>query len=219
MIHKLQYISGGKHPVDHIRNIKQACAAGVKWIQLRLKNINNANYLAYAMEARMITKQYGAILIINDNFSVANSCGADGIHVGLDDISPMEIRKNSSRNLIIGGTANTWEQVEQRLLENVDYIGVGPFNYTTTKTKLSPILGVEGFEKIMTRINRINVKAPVIAIGGIELADISPVMKTGVHGIAVSGLITTAPDKVVCVKSINAEIELSKSSSYATAGH
>ncbi len=190
----LQYISQGQTPQEHLKNIGEVCEAGCRWVQLRLKDVDIATYLNTAIKCREVCDQYGAIMIINDNVSIAKASQADGVHLGLSDMSPVEARKILGGNYIIGRTANTIEDCLQHIKDNVDYIGLGPFRYTATKMNLSPILGVEGYEKIVSdlRIKKANI--PVIAIGGIEKEDIENVFEVGVDGVAVSGMLTNQVD-------------------------
>lgn len=128
--------------------------------------------------------------IINDNVYLAKKMDADGVHLGLTDMSILEARTILGETKIIGGTANTFEHILQRTSENCDYIGLGPFQFTTTKEKLSPILGLEGYRSIVEQMKAKNIQIPLYAIGGIQLENIESLMETGIHGIAVSGLIT-----------------------------
>src|SRR5687767_12520950 len=109
MIEKLQYISNGDTPQQHLQNIAMACEAGVKWVQLRLKNIAFDDYVYYGCEAQRIAKANDAVLIINDNPRVAALCYANGVHVGKEDISAAEARVKMMKSFIVGGTANTFE--------------------------------------------------------------------------------------------------------------
>ncbi len=202
MLHKLQYISQGSTPDAHIQNIELALDAGVKLIQLRLKNISDELYIDYASQAKLSCDKSHAVLIINDNVTVAKSCSANALHLGLDDMSVLEARKIVP-NKLIGGTANTFEHIKQRCAESVDYIGLGPYRFTRTKEKLSPILGIEGYQQIIDQMKKENLTTPIYAIGGIELNDIESIIDTGVYGIAVSGLITNSSNKENLVKEIN----------------
>ncbi len=187
----LQYISQGKTPEDHIRHIEQVCQAGGRWIQLRLKDTDMASCMNAAIQCRNICDRYGAIMIINDNVSIAKAALADGIHLGLNDMNPIEAREILGDNFIIGGTANTAKDCIKHIEDGVDYIGLGPFRHTTTKKKLSPILGLEGYQKIVSEVRLQNSKTPIVAIGGITKDDILELLKTGVSGIAVSGMLST----------------------------
>ena len=202
MLPKLQYISQGSSPDIHIQNIESALNAGVKLIQLRLKNISDDNYAEHGIQAKEICRTFGAQLIINDNPYVAKTCDADMLHLGLDDMKVEEAKKMIP-NKLIGGTANTFEHIQQRCAEKVDYIGLGPFQFTTTKEKLSPVLRVNGYEEIIKKMESENLTTPIYAIGGIELKDIESIINTGVYGIAVSGLITNSINKEHLVKEIN----------------
>lgn len=186
----LQYISQGKTIREHLDNIEAVCKAGGRWVQLRLKNVSLMEYLTAAKKCREICDTYGAIFIVNDNVGIAAESGADGVHVGLTDTNPAEARKQLGANAIIGGTANTFEDCEQHIKDGVDYIGLGPLRFTTTKVKLSPVLGMEGYTKIVKSLAEKGHQTPVIAIGGIQLNDMEALSQTGVSGIAVSGLLT-----------------------------
>ena len=197
VIEKLQYITQQTETLSHIDCVKEACIAGVKWVQLRMKEVSDEEYLATAKEARIICDLYDVKLIINDNVEVAIQCEADGVHLGKNDMNPMEARKIVGNDVIIGGTANTVEDVKNLINSGVDYIGLGPFKHTTTKQNLSPVLGLDGYysisEQLFDLLKEGKLKTnipPIVAIGGIELEDIIHLMKTGVDGIAVSSLLT-----------------------------
>ena len=202
MLHKLQYISQGTTPNEHLINIEAALDAGIKLIQLRLKNISDVLYIDYANKAKELCDKYEALLIINDNATVAKHSHADALHLGLDDMNVLEAKKIIP-NKLIGGTANTLEHIQQRCAEKVDYIGLGPYQFTSTKKNLSPILGIEGYQNIIHEMKKENLTTPIYAIGGVELKDIEAIINTGVHGIAVSGLITHSDNKEKLVIEIN----------------
>ena len=190
-IEKLQYITQENETLSHIDCVREACIAGVKWIQLRVKNKSEGDYLTIAKEAKILCDLYDVILIINDNIQIAKQVNAHGVHLGKKDIHPIDAREMLGEHAIIGGTANTIEDVLS-LVDHVDYVGLGPFKFTSTKKDLSPVLGLPGYEEILTHLKStcsLN-ELSIVAIGGIELEDIEPLLEIGVHGIAVSGLIT-----------------------------
>ncbi|MCK0126324.1 thiamine phosphate synthase [Gelidibacter sp. F2691] len=187
MISKLHYISQGDSPERHLEHIENACKAGADWVQLRLKNRDEATLLKTAEKAREITQNYHTRLIINDHYKIAKAVKSDGVHLGKTDACPTEAKKHLYSWQIIGGTTNSIEDCKELIEKKVDYIGLGPFRFTQTKSNLSPILGVEGYEKLLRNLNT---KMPIIAIGGITLSDVPEILKTGVYGIAVSGAIT-----------------------------
>jgi len=202
MIDRLHYISQQPENGTHLTAIKAALEAGAKWIQLRVKFEPKENILQYAFKAVALCNEYGAKLIVNDYLEIALEAGAHGLHLGLDDRPVQDARNIAGPKLIIGGTANTFEHVQQRVAEGVDYIGLGPYRFTKTKQKLSPILGLEGYAEILNRVDQAGIKTPIIAIGGIETQDIKKIMETGLYGVAVSGAITYATDPAATVAEI-----------------
>lgn len=186
-LNKLHYISQGDSVKEHIENIQQACQAGAELVQLRIKNYSEKKILKAALEAREITGHFQTRLIINDHYKIAKEVKADGVHLGKTDTCPTIARKHLHSWQIIGGTANTLQDCTSLLQKNVDYIGLGPFRFTTTKENLSPVLGLNGY---LTILEELKTETPIIAIGGIEIEDAEDIMQTGVHGIALSGAIT-----------------------------
>jgi thiamine-phosphate pyrophosphorylase len=199
MIARLQYIS--QEP--HLENIQLACEAGCDWIQIRAKNLNFDQYLQLAEQAKTITDRYNVKLIVNDNFQVAIEVKAYGLHLGKKDIDLAEARKLVGDKMIIGGSTNSLEDILEAADKGVDYLGLGPYRYTTTKTDLNPVIGLEGISKIMNQVQKQNIKIPIIAIGGIQVADIIVLKEIGIYGVAVSGLITSAKNKKQIVTEIN----------------
>jgi len=126
----------------------------------------------------------------------ARKISADGVHLGKDDMDPKEARKILGNNFIIGGSSNTIDDVKRLIAEGVDYIGIGPYKFTSTKEKLNPVLRLEGIRANTKAVKTFVFSAPpLIAIGGIKLEDVEPLMETGIHGIAVSSAINLAADK------------------------
>lgn len=202
MIARLHYIMqeiGGK---THDQFAEEACRSGADWIQLRVKNRPYDEWKQIAIETLAACRQYGAKLIINDNVRLAAEIGADGVHLGKEDMRTAEARKLLGRHFIIGGTANTFDDIRMHAKAGVDYVGVGPFRFTATKEKLSPILGLEGYQKISVQCAAENIAVPVIAIGGIQPSDVADIIKAGAYGVAVAGAITHAADKKEIISEI-----------------
>ena len=171
-----------------------ACSAGADWIQLRLKNKPYEDWKAIAQETQAVCQASGARLIINDNPHLAGEIGADGVHLGKEDMPLAQARKLVGSEVIIGGTANTLEDIVQHYQSGADYIGLGPYRFTTTKEKLSPILGLAGYKGIMEALQQQGISIPIIAIGGITQPDVPLLRQVGVHGIAVSSAVSAAAD-------------------------
>lgn len=200
MFNKLQYISQGTSVEEQTRNIHEALDGGCKWIQLRFKNHFSDDAFTLAEAAKILCEEYLANFIINDNVYLAQQIAADGVHLGLTDMSITEARSILGDTKIIGATANTFEDIQNHIQNGCDYIGLGPFRFTTTKEKLSPILGLDGYKNILTEMKRKGLTTPVYAIGGIKMDDVPTLMETGIYGIAVSGLITQSEHKKKTIK-------------------
>ncbi|HXD94332.1 MAG TPA: thiamine phosphate synthase [Bacteroidia bacterium] len=207
MISKLQYITQDIEGASHVQLVEEACKAGVDWIQLRLKNKSYEDWKSIAEEALAICKKYNAKLIINDNVALVKEIGANGVHVGKQDMPVSKAREILGDDFIIGGTANTFEDIELHAKSGADYIGLGPFRFTTTKDKLSPVLGLEGYQAIVDKCKQENITTPIIAIGGITDTDVEDINATGVYGIAVASAITHAENKKEIVQRFMKHLE------------
>ncbi|MBT9188901.1 thiamine phosphate synthase [Zobellia russellii] len=192
-IPKLHYISQGKTPEDHLEHIQKACTSGAELVQLRLKNVKKSVVLKTAEKAREITAHFQTRLIINDHYQIAEEVKADGVHLGKTDADPAVARKLLGDYYIIGGTANTLDDCLALVKKGVNYIGLGPFRFTTTKENLSPIIPLLGYQAIVEELKS---DMPIIAIGGITIEDVPEILKTGVYGIAASGEITKDFNKI-----------------------
>lgn len=190
MISKLQYISQGKTEKEHLNHIQRLCDLGVDWIQLRLKNQPEEMVLETAKKAKEICRKANAKIIINDHVHIAKEIAADGVHLGKSDLKPEEARKILGSKIIIGATANSLEDCVNLNSKAINYIGLGPFRFTKTKAKLSPTLGINGYQDIINKLKNKSLNIPIIAIGGIEIPDIPALMKTKIFGIAVSGMLS-----------------------------
>lgn len=190
----LHFISQENEKVSHIESIRIALEAGCRWIQLRVKNRPEEEVLPIAWEATRLCDSYGAKLVINDFPRIALSVGAYGLHLGLTDMPVPEARALVGEKMVIGGTANTWEDIARRVNEGADYIGLGPFRFTNTKQNLSPILGIGGYHALMHQMQEAGHSTPVIAIGGITPEEIGELRKAGIHGVAMSAALIGAAD-------------------------
>lgn len=191
---KLQYISQGNTKQEQEQNIRKALDNGIQWVQIRWKNAIENELINLCETSRQLCLEYQSICIINDNVQLAKIIDADGVHLGLNDGSIEEARIILGEDKIIGGTANTIEDVIQRINEPCDYIGLGPLRFTSTKEKLSPILGFEGYQKIINQLQEQSIMIPkIFAIGGVELEDIQLLQHMGIYGVAVSGKISNQP--------------------------
>ena len=192
----LQFIT---HPSEHYSIAEEAQMAiegGCRWIQLRIKDASDDEVRQVAMEIIPMCRETETFLIIDDRVELVNELKVSGVHLGKNDMDPLEAREILGPHAIIGITANTAEDIIRYKGKDVDYVGLGPFRHTTTKKNLSPVLGIEGYASVVSQVRQAGVELPIVAIGGITIDDIDAIMATGVNGIAVSGVIINAPDPV-----------------------
>ena len=197
-ISRFHYLTQDLPDISHQELAEIACKNGIRWIQLRVKNKPFEDWLQIAKDVKQICNHFQTTLIINDHAEIAKAVDADGVHVGKNDVTVLAARKIVGESKIIGATANTLEDILVHQKNGVHYIGLGPYKFTKTKEKLNPILGLEGYSIIQQSNNSI---IPIIAIGGIQLEDVQPLMNTGVHGVAVSSVINLADDKAKVISS------------------
>lgn len=188
----IQFITHSNSRYGYVEGARLALEGGCRWIQLRMKDAEEAEFLSAAKQIAAMCKEYGATFLLDDHVEWVEQTGADGVHLGKNDMPVDEARKILGANRIIGGTANTFEDVERLWRQGANYIGCGPYRFTTTKKNLSPVLGLEGYRRIIGQMKERGINLPVVAIGGILQPDIKDVMATGVSGIAVSGAVLNA---------------------------
>ena len=189
----LQFITHFNYRWSHLDSVRLALEGGCRWIQLRMKDASPDQIRPVAIQAMQMCRDAGATFIIDDQVELVAELGADGVHLGRNDMPTDQARAFLGKDFIIGGTANTLDDVRNHWKNGVDYIGCGPFRFTTTKKGLSPVLGLEGYETIVSGMKREGMDIPIVAIGGITAADIPAIMATGVNGIALSGTVLSAP--------------------------
>ncbi|WP_426476335.1 thiamine phosphate synthase [Chryseobacterium sp. CBSDS_008] len=200
---KLQYISQGNTIQEQEFHIRKALDNGIKWVQVRWKNAPENELINLCEVSKQLCSEYQSVCIINDYVQIAKEIDADGVHLGLNDSAIEEARLILGENKIIGGTANTLSDVIQRINESCDYIGLGPLRFTTTKEKLSPVLGFEGYQKIIDGLSEQSIDIPkIFAIGSVGLEDILPLQEIGIYGVAISGLITKQPSIINELKKV-----------------
>ena len=190
----MQFITHYTERYSYLDAARMALEGGCRWVQLRMKDTPVETIEPVALEVQALCRQYGATFIIDDHVELAKKLHADGVHLGKKDMPIADARRILGEEYIIGGTANTFEDIQQLCQAGVNYIGCGPFRFTTTKEKLSPTLGLEGYEALMKQMKLHNLSTPVVAIGGITADDIPSLMHTGISGIAISGAVLNAPD-------------------------
>ena len=195
--YQLQFITHHNDRYSYLDSARIALEGGCRWVQLRMKEASEELLEETALAVQRMCREHGATFIIDDNVLLAKRIGADGVHLGKNDMPIAEARKILGEEFIIGSTVNTFEDITNILrTATPDYFGCGPYRYTTTKQNLAPTLGVEGYRAIVEQMREHNISIPIVAIGGIGKADIPAIMACGMSGIALSGSIINAKHPV-----------------------
>ena len=198
----IQFITHETETVGYVEGARMALEGGCRWIQLRMKDASDDEVRKAAAEIQPMCKAHDAIFLLDDRVELAKELKADGVHLGKNDMPVDEARRVLGEEFIIGGTANTFDDIERLSRQGADYIGCGPFRFTTTKKNLAPVIGIEGYRDIIEKMEAAGIDLPVVAIGGITADDIDDILETGVRGIAVSGTVLRAENPVAMMKQI-----------------
>ena len=198
----IQFITHKTDSISYVEGARMALEGGCKWIQLRMKDASDDEVRQAAAEIQPMCKEHEAVFLLDDRVELAKELHADGVHLGKNDMPIDEARRILGEEYIIGGTANTFEDIQRIAAQGADYIGCGPFRFTTTKKNLAPVLGIEGYRDIIAKMRNAGINIPMVAIGGITPDDIDEILATGVQGIAVSGTVLNADDPVAMMKSL-----------------
>lgn len=192
----LQFITNNSDRYSIAEEVQMAIEGGCRWVQLRMKDATDEEVRQVALELIPMCQENDTFLIIDDRVELVNELRVSGVHLGKEDMDPLQARELLGPHAIIGITANTAEDILRYKGKDVDYVGLGPFRFTTTKRNLAPELGLEGYKMIVDQVRQAGMELPIVAIGGITLADVDGLMATGVNGLAVSGAIVNAEDPV-----------------------
>ena len=210
----IQFISHYTDQYSYLDSIRLALDGGCRWVQLRMKDASIHDFLRIGKEVRRLCDSYQATFILDDHVELVRELGADGVHLGKKDMPVAEARKTLGNDCIIGGTANTFDDVKRHYEASANYIGCGPFRFTTTKQGLAPVLGLEGYRSIIAQMSAEGIDLPMVAIGGITAEDIPAIMQTGVSGIALSGAVLRAADPVAEMKRLTEIVAINKEYKY-----
>ena len=176
---------------DILQLIGRAVEGGATIIQLRGKKWTSREFLDVGMKAIRFLRPKNMPLIINDRVDISLACEADGVHLGQDDMPLPYAREILGKNKIIGISVATPSEAEAAEKGGADYVGAGPVFATLSKKDLGPVLGLEGLRAIRNKI-----KIPILAIGGITIANIADVISAGADGVAVISAIAAAKNPV-----------------------
>ncbi|MBQ6268683.1 MAG: thiamine phosphate synthase [Bacteroidetes bacterium] len=193
---KLQFITNESDEIRCLDLVRKVLDGGCKWVQFRYKTENIEDdynkIVRIASNLKEECHKNNAIFIIDDYVDICKELKADGVHLGKNDLPISQAREILGDDYIIGGTANTLYDITNIYNQKANYIGLGPFRFTTTKKKLENILGLDGYRNILSELKRLKIIIPIVSIGGIKEEDIFDIMNVGIDGIAISGEISNA---------------------------
>ncbi|MCZ8256704.1 MAG: thiamine phosphate synthase [Polaromonas sp.] len=169
--------------------VAAAVQGGVTCVQLREKQLGTREFLAQALILKALLAPQGIPLVINDRIDIALACGADGVHLGQNDLPPDEARKLLPPGVFIGWSVESMDDVQQSAALPVDYLGVSPLFSTPTKTDTKDPWGLEGLAVV-----RAATPLPLVAIGGVHAGNARDVLRAGANGLAVVSAICAAGD-------------------------
>ena len=169
--------------------VRSLARAGSRLVQLRAKDLSGEEFHRWALAAREASRECGIRLVINDRVDIALLAGADGVHLGQDDLSPEGARKILGASAIIGLSTHDLDEARRAQAAPVDYLAIGPIFETSSKTSVRSTLGVEG-----ARAVRAVVEKPLVAIGGITLERAPALLEAGIDGLAVISALKLGED-------------------------
>ncbi len=168
--------------------VEAALKGGVTCVQLRKKEMGDEEFLQEAKEIHALCRQYGVPFIVNDNVEVAVACGAEGIHVGQEDMAAGDVRRRVGDEMLVGVSVHTVEEARQAVADGADYLGLGAVFPTSTKTDVGQMPN----DLLRAICNAVDV--PIVAIGGINKGNLSKLAGSGVDGVALVSAIFSAED-------------------------
>lgn len=192
-------LSAGRPAVEVVR---AALAGGATAIQLRAKSWGGRRLVEEGRRLRAVTREAGALFIVNDRLDVALAVGADGVHLGQEDLPLADARRLAGPDFVIGISVDTEEEAAAAEAGGADYLGAGPAFPTTSKADAGPVLGPEGIGRIARRV-----RVPVVGIGGIGPGRAAPVVRAGAAGVAVISAVVGAPDVAAAARALRGEVE------------
>lgn len=207
----LQFITNENSSVAITKQILDAIEGGCRWVQIRLKEASDEDIRKIFFEIREKAKETMTTVIINDRVGLVKELGKDGVagvHLGREDMPASEARLELGPDAIIGVTAHNYDEAASFKGLDIDYIGIGPYAPTDTKKNLAPVLGLEGITEIILRIKDLGMEVPLVAVGGVRLEDVKPLLEVGANGIAVSGAIANADDIAEATRAFISELPM-----------
>lgn len=186
---------------DPLTVVDAALEAGARCIQVRAEDVSDRDLFRLACDVVARCRDAGAVAIVNDRLDIALASGADGVHLGADDLPVRAARDVAGDRLLIGGTARDAATARALVADGADYLGVGPVYATTTKHGLPAPFGPAGIAPVTAAVD-----VPVIAISGITPERVPEVLDAGAHGVAVVGAVSRAGDPGAATRELIARL-------------
>jgi thiamine-phosphate pyrophosphorylase len=195
-----QYITHDMSARSHVEQVKTACEAGANWIQYRCLTKTDKELLPEIHEIASVCDDWGATLIVTNHYHLLDKADVQGVHIEDLDADLKSIRHQIGENMTLGASATSFEDVKNIFSHKVvDYIGCGPFSTTYTKPNNYPLLGITGYQEITQQMKKAGIDIPLLAVGGINIADVKPLLKTGIYGVAISGAVNNSEDPAAAI--------------------
>lgn len=191
----IQCLTADGLALSHTEQVRALCQAGAKMIQLRMKQADREAVVRVVRDCLPACREANCILIVNDHIEAAVEAGADGVHLGKNDLPWEAAREQCGSGFLIGGTVNSLEDAKRAsACGDLDYAGVGPFRFTHTKACLAEVLRAEDWQAILDQLGDL----PSYAIGGIGQGDLASVSGLGANSLAVcSSVVCDEPNRII----------------------
>lgn len=196
----LQFITNTKAKTPVTEQVFGVIEGGCRWVQIRMKDASDEEIKKVVDAVKPKCIETGTFLLLNDRVELAKELNVGGVHLGKEDMPVSKARMILGAAAVIGVTANTYADIAAVSNLDIDYYGIGPYADTDTKENLAPVLGLQGIRDICYEMEKNEINIPHVAVGGIQIDDVLPLLEAGVNGIAVSGAIAYADDIVKVTK-------------------
>ena len=177
--------------LSHAEQVARLCEGGARLVQLREKHLPAREFYAEVVEALRVARLFGARVVVNDRIDVALAAGADGVHVGQDDVPPEAARALLGRGKVVGFSTHSVEQASAAARLPVDYIAIGPVFDTSSKENPDPVVGLEGVRRVRAAAGG---SVTLVAIGGVRAESAPSVLEAGADSVAVIGALLNTSD-------------------------
>lgn len=192
----LQFITNTNSRTPVADQVFAVIEGGCRWVQIRMKDASDEEIKKVVDAVKPKCIETGTFLLLNDRVELAKELNVGGVHLGREDMPVSKARMILGAAAVIGVTANTYADIAAVSNLDIDYYGIGPYAQTSTKENLAPVLGLSGIRDICYEMEKNEILIPHVAVGGVKLDDVLPLLEAGVNGIAVSSAISDSDDIV-----------------------